>query len=81
MDCILAGNCQVAELLLKIKGLELRVKDQREELDGLMTELLVSHETPRGGQSVTGWLREHGPELGQAYASELARHARASPEE
>lgn len=45
-----------------------------EELDGLMTELLVSHEAPRGAQSVVGWLGEHGPELGQAYASKFTRH-------
>ena len=46
----------------------------REELAGLMTELLVSHEAPRGAHSVSGWLREHGAELGRAYASEFARH-------
>ena len=46
----------------------------REELAGLMTELLVSHEAPRGTHSVSGWLREHGAELGRAYASEFARH-------
>ncbi|HLF71363.1 MAG TPA: NAD(P)H-binding protein [Dehalococcoidia bacterium] len=50
----------------------------REELDGLMTELLVSHEPPRGVQSVVGWLREHGSELGLAYASEFARHVHTS---
>ncbi len=46
----------------------------REELVGLMAELLVSHEAPRGAQSVVAWLGEHGPELGLAYASELTRH-------
>ena len=46
----------------------------REELAGLMTELLVSREAPRGTHSVSGWLREHGAELGRAYASEFARH-------
>ena len=49
----------------------------REELDGLMAELLVSHEPPRGVHSVAAWLREHGHELGLAYSSELARRAHA----
>lgn len=52
----------------------------RQELDGPMTELLVSREAPRGMRSVTGWLREHGPELGRAYASEFARHVYHAPE-
>jgi NADH dehydrogenase len=46
----------------------------REELAGLMTELLISHEPPLGRQSVLGWLNEHGPELGRVYASEFRRH-------
>ncbi len=49
----------------------------RQELDGLKQELLVSHQPPRGPSSVRQWLREHGPELGVRYASELARHARS----
>ena len=47
----------------------------REELDGLMSELLLSHEPPLGKQSVLSWLSEHGGELGLTYTSELARHA------
>jgi len=39
-----------------------------------MTELLVSHEAPRGTQSVGAWLQEHGSQLGLSYASELRRH-------
>ena len=49
----------------------------RQELDGLMTELLVSHEPPRGAQSVIVWLRDHGAELGRSYASEMTRHVHA----
>jgi len=65
--------------LLRILGRLVReVILSREELDGLMTELLVSQEPPRGTQSVTAWLRDHGPELGRDYASELARHVRRS---
>lgn len=50
----------------------------RQELDGLMTELLVSAESPRGRQSVTQWLHEHGAEVGHGYASEMARHVHKS---
>lgn len=48
----------------------------REELAGLMEELLLSHEPPRGSESVLGWIAAHGAELGRAYASELGRHVR-----
>jgi uncharacterized protein YbjT (DUF2867 family) len=50
----------------------------REELDGLVTELLVSHEPPRGKQSVLTWLSQHGSEVGVNYSSEFARHVRGS---
>jgi uncharacterized protein YbjT (DUF2867 family) len=46
----------------------------REELEGLTTEMLVSHEAPRGTENVGKWLLEHGPQLGVTYASELRRH-------
>ncbi len=52
----------------------------REELDGLITELLVSHEPPRGAHSVLTWLREHGSEAGKAYSSEFERHVRGGPQ-
>ena len=45
----------------------------REELAGLMEELLVSHEPPRGTESVRIWLAGHGDQLGRRYAAELAR--------
>jgi NADH dehydrogenase len=48
----------------------------REELDGLTTELLVSHEAPLGSHSVLAWLREHGSEAGKRYSSEFERHVR-----
>ena len=50
----------------------------RQELDGLMTERLVSSEPPRGQQSVTAWLHDHGHEVGRRYASEMQRHVRQS---
>ena len=48
----------------------------RQELDGLMQELLVSHEAPRGTQRVDDWLLRSAKSLGKSYASELSRHFR-----
>jgi uncharacterized protein YbjT (DUF2867 family) len=48
----------------------------RQELQGLVTELLVSREPPRGVHSVRQWLQDHGDELGRSYVSEFARHVR-----
>jgi NADH dehydrogenase len=63
--CLRGAGVLVGEVILS-----------RQELDGLMTERLVSHEPPRGQQSVLAWLGEHGGELGTRYASEFARHVR-----
>jgi NADH dehydrogenase len=51
----------------------------REELAGLTTEMLVSHEAPRGTQSVDAWLHENGAMLGRTYASEIRRHVTYQP--
>jgi uncharacterized protein YbjT (DUF2867 family) len=48
----------------------------RQELQGLMEELLVSHETPRGTLRVDDWLLRSADSLGRNYASELSRHFR-----
>lgn len=48
----------------------------RLELDGLMREALVSHQTPRGRRSFDAWLGEYGSELGRSYASEYERNWR-----
>ena len=48
----------------------------RDELEGLMTNLLVSNEPPTGPTRLSGWLREHAASVGRAYASELERHYR-----
>lgn len=48
----------------------------RQELDGLMEELLVSHEAPRGTHRVDDWLLKSAESLGRNYASELDRHFR-----
>jgi uncharacterized protein YbjT (DUF2867 family) len=46
------------------------------ELEGLMAELLVSHERPRGTRRLDNWLLTHADTIGLTYASELARHWR-----
>ena len=44
------------------------------ELEGLMSELLVSNERPRGTRRLDNWLLTHADSIGRGYASELARH-------
>ena len=46
------------------------------ELQGLMDELLVSHERPRGTRRLDNWLLSSADTLGKTYASELDRHWR-----
>ena len=46
------------------------------ELQGLMAELLVSHERPRGTRRLDNWLLSSAETLGRSYASELDRHWR-----
>jgi NADH dehydrogenase len=46
------------------------------ELEGLMSELLVSHERPRGTRRLDNWLLTNADTVGRKYASELARHWR-----
>jgi NADH dehydrogenase len=48
----------------------------REEIEGLMAGLLVSHQPPTCRTKLTDWLKQHGDRLGREYASELARHFR-----
>ncbi len=48
----------------------------RAELAGMMDELLVSHEPPRGRERVDDWLLRSSQSLGMNYASELDRHFR-----
>jgi uncharacterized protein YbjT (DUF2867 family) len=45
----------------------------REEIDGLMADLLYVDDKPAGGTRLTDWMREHADTLGMSYASELAR--------
>ena len=47
-----------------------------EEVDGLMANLLVSNEPPRGKRSFKDWLITNRETIGKKYASELERHYR-----
>jgi NADH dehydrogenase len=48
----------------------------RQELVGLMEELLVSQDEPRGTRRLDDWLLGSADSLGRSYASELSRHFR-----
>ena len=48
----------------------------RDEIRGLMSNLLVSRGAPIGRKRFSDWLDEHAPDLGRTYASELTRHYR-----
>jgi len=48
----------------------------RDELDGLMANLLISDNPPIGRTRLSDWLDEHTDRLGVEYASELNRHYR-----
>jgi NADH dehydrogenase len=45
----------------------------REEVDGLMQDLLVTSSPPAGRTVLSRWALEHRQELGRGYSSELAR--------
>lgn len=45
----------------------------REEIEGLMADLLYTDSPPAGDVKLTDWAREHAETLGKHYASELAR--------
>ena len=45
----------------------------REEIQGLMENLLCTNSSPAGSTKLTDWAREHAATLGVHYASELAR--------
>ncbi len=46
----------------------------KEEIEGLMADLLVSDQPPTGKTRLSAWLAAHAQSIGQSYASELARH-------
>ena len=45
----------------------------REEIDGLMADLLYVDSAPTGKIKLTDWTRDHSDTLGHRYSSELAR--------
>ena len=50
----------------------------REEIAGLMANLLVTNSPPAGTTKLSDWAREHAATLGMHYASELARRRNRS---
>ncbi len=48
----------------------------RDEVDGLMANLLVTDSPPTGTTRLSEWLRDHADSVGTQYASELNRHYR-----
>jgi uncharacterized protein YbjT (DUF2867 family) len=48
----------------------------RDEVEGLMANLLISSDPPTGETRLSDWLDEHAPSVGTRYASELNRHYR-----
>ncbi|MFB3074619.1 MAG: SDR family oxidoreductase [Candidatus Methylomirabilales bacterium] len=63
--------------LVLTKVLNLIVQDvvlTREEIDGLMTGLLVSDAPPTGKTCLSQWLKQNADAIGRQYASEVGRH-------
>ena len=48
----------------------------RDEVDGLLADLLVTDSPPAGSTRLSDWISEHADTLGKRYASELKRHFR-----
>ena len=68
---------EVALGLSRVLGMLLRdTMLTRDEVKGLMSNLLVSDEPPLGTASLRAWVAEHADALGRRYASEVARHYR-----
>ena len=70
--------------LLALRLLQPLLRDvvlTREEVDGLAQEKLLSHQPPRGAESVTEWLRANGASLGRRYVNDLDRHFREGARE
>ena len=63
--------------LSRMVGLLLRdVVLTREEMDGLMANLLVSEDPPTGRTLLSEWIERNADTVGATYASELSRHYR-----
>jgi uncharacterized protein YbjT (DUF2867 family) len=67
----------LSHMLVRLLGFAVRdVILTREEIDGLMAGLLVSHHPPLGQTKLTLWLEQNATRVGMRYTSELARHFR-----
>jgi len=70
-------SCPPALIRLAAKALGFFLGDvllTSDELEGLMSGLLVSKESPRCKTRLEEWLRAHRDQVGSHYASELKRH-------
>jgi uncharacterized protein YbjT (DUF2867 family) len=68
---------RIALAFAQLVGLFVRdVTLTRDEIRGLMSNLLVTNSTPNAPTRFSEWLRDHADNIGVAYASELARHFR-----
>lgn len=66
---------KISLLLSRIVGLLLRdVLLTRDEVNGLMDNLLISTGSPLGKTLLSTWVKENAGQIGQNYASELKRH-------
>jgi NADH dehydrogenase len=72
------GPPWMALLGARAMGLALRdVMLTRDELDGLMGNLLVSGDAPTGTTRMSDWISANAASLGKRYAHEIGRHYRA----
>ena len=81
------GRARIVHVPPQIMGLTARalgllVRDvvlTRDEIEGLMAGLLVSHEPPLGQIRFTDWLDRNASSIGRRYANELQRHFASTP--
>jgi NADH dehydrogenase len=62
------------KLIRMVGGLVGDVVLTREEIDGLMRDMLVFPGTPAGHTLFSNWLKQHAAALGSSYFSEMERH-------
>jgi NADH dehydrogenase len=65
-----------ADLIGKVTGDVLLTRD---EVKGLMADLLVSQASPTAAGRLSEWVHQHAAEVGQHYASEIARRRQPQP--
>ncbi len=74
---IMHVNPTLAFYLAKlIESLVSDVLITRQEVEGLMANLLISQQPPTGHTHLATWLEQHADQVGRHYASELHRHYR-----